>query len=84
MRPCVPKPFAIRACSLGVAYDGELPVIKYIYPDGSHCYRALHTTHAVFRNDAGQLIARAAKADGTLFEFEIIGFELLAPGVRYA
>ena len=22
-------------------------MIKYIYPDGSHCYRALHTTHAV-------------------------------------
>ena len=58
-------------------------MIKYIYPDGSHCYRALHTTHAVFRNDAGKLIARAARADGSLYEFEITAFEILAPGKRY-
>jgi hypothetical protein len=58
-------------------------MIKYTYPDGSHCYRALHTTHAVFRDDAGKLIARAQKADGTLYEFEIASFELLKPGVRY-
>lgn len=59
-------------------------MIKYIYPDGSHCYRALHTTHAVFRNDAGQLIARAQKADGSgLYEFEIIEFEILKAGVTY-
>lgn len=30
-------------------------MIKYIYPDGSHCYRALHTTHAVYRDDDGRL-----------------------------
>ena len=58
-------------------------MIKYIYPDGSYCYRALHTTHAVFRNDEGQLIARAAKADGELYEFEIKGFELLESGRVY-
>ena len=58
-------------------------MIKYIYPDGSHCYRALHTTHAVFRNDDGQLIARAAKPDGVLYEFEIKGFELLETGKTY-
>ncbi len=58
-------------------------VIKYIYPDGSHCYRALHTTHAVFRNDEAKLIARAAKADGSLYEFEIKSFELLEAGKLY-
>jgi len=56
-------------------------MIKYVYPDGSHCYRALHTTHAVFRNDDGVLIARAERADGSLYEFEIASFELLEPGV---
>jgi hypothetical protein len=59
-------------------------MIRYIYPDGSHCYRALHTTHAVFRNDAGNLIARAEKADGTLYEFEIAAFELLETGRQYS
>ncbi len=58
-------------------------MIKYIYPDGSHCYRALHTTHAVFRNDEAKLIARAEKADGSLYEFEIKGFELLEAGKFY-
>ena len=58
-------------------------MIKYIYPDDSYCFRALHTTHAVFRNDQGQLIARAEKADGTLYEFEIKGFELLEAGRVY-
>lgn len=59
-------------------------MIKYIYLDGTHCYRALHTTHAVFRDDAGKLIARAAQPDGGLYEFEIAGFELLAPGTVYS
>lgn len=59
-------------------------MIKYIYPDGSHCYRALHTAHAVFRNGDGQLIARTEKADGSgLYEFEITGFELLSTGIVY-
>jgi len=58
-------------------------LVKYIYPDGSHCYRALHTTHAVFRDGAGKLIARAAKPDGVLYEFEIRGFELIEPGKVY-
>jgi hypothetical protein len=59
-------------------------MIKYIYPDGSHCYRALHSTHAVFRDDEGRLIARARKADGAFYEFEIAGFELLEPGRLYS
>ena len=58
-------------------------MIKYIYPDGTYCFRALHTTHAVFRNDEGKLIARAAKATGELYEFEIAGFELLETGKVY-
>ena len=58
-------------------------MIKYIYLDGTYCYRALHTTHAVFRNDEGRLIARAAKPDGELYEFEIQGFEILEPGRVY-
>ncbi len=58
-------------------------MIKYIYPDGTYCYRALHTSHAVFKNDEGKLIARAAKPDGELYEFEIQGFELLETGRIY-
>ncbi|RCK28903.1 hypothetical protein [Thalassospira lucentensis] len=59
-------------------------MIKFNYPDGSHCYRALHTAHAVFRNDDGKLIARAEKADRTgMYEFEITGFELLSTGIVY-
>ena len=59
-------------------------MIKYIYPDGTHCYRALHTTHAVFRDDDGKLMARAEKADRSgMYEFEIKGFELLQPGFTY-
>jgi len=56
-------------------------MIKYYYPDGDWCYRALHTTHAVFHRD-GKLIGRAQKPDGSgeLYEFEITGFELIAPG----
>jgi len=59
-------------------------MIKYIYPDDTYCYRALHTTHAVFRDDEGKLIAKAEKADGSLYEFEIKGFELIATGVEYS
>jgi len=58
-------------------------MIKYIYPDGTHCYRALQTTHAVFRDNEGKLIARAEKPDGSLYEFEIKSFELLATGIEY-
>jgi len=57
-------------------------MIKYIYPDDTYCYRALHTTHAVFRDNEGKLIARAEKPDGSLYEFEIKGFELIATGVE--
>lgn len=59
-------------------------MLKYTYPDGSHCYRAIHTAHAVFRNDDGKLIARAETPDQTgMYEFEIKGFEILEPGVFY-
>ncbi|WP_299860126.1 hypothetical protein [uncultured Roseobacter sp.] len=59
-------------------------MIKYDYPDGVYCYRALHTTHAVYTNADGKLIARAEKPDRSdMYEFEITGFELLSPGVRY-
>ncbi len=59
-------------------------MLKYIYPDGSHCYRAIHTAHAVFRSEEGKLIARAEKSDQSgMYEFEIIGFEVLEPGVVY-
>ena len=55
-------------------------MIKYYYPDGDWCYRALHTVHAVFHRD-GKLISRAEKGDGSgPYEFEITGFELIAPG----
>lgn len=59
-------------------------MIKYYYPDGTHCYRALHTTHAVFRSEDGKLIARTMRPDNSeLYEFEILGFELLETGKRY-
>ena len=55
-------------------------MIKYYYPDGDWCYRAMHTAHAVFHRD-GKLIARAEKPDGSgLYEFEITEFELIGPG----
>ncbi len=60
-------------------------MIKYFYPDGSHCYRALHTTHAIYRNDDGKLIARAERPDRNgMYEFEITKFELVQPGVACA
>ena len=53
-------------------------------PDGSHCVRALHTAHAIVRNDNGTLIARAEQADGSdMYELEITGFKLLSPGIVY-
>lgn len=58
-------------------------MIKYSYPEGRHRYRALHTTHAVFRDDTERLMARAAQTHGTLYEFEIARFELLEPGIRH-
>jgi len=58
-------------------------MIKYLYPDDTNFYRTLHTTHAVFRDEEGKLIARAEQPDGSLYEFEINGFELLDTGVEY-
>ncbi|MDW3181433.1 hypothetical protein [Roseobacter sp.] len=44
----------------------------------------MHTTHAAYTNADGKLIARAEKPDRSdVYEFEITGFELLIPGVRY-
>ncbi|MEM1378917.1 MAG: hypothetical protein AAGG69_16170 [Pseudomonadota bacterium] len=58
-------------------------MIKYYYPNGDHCYRALHTTHAVYQSEDGKLIARAMRPDNSeLYEFEITGFEIVAPGVH--
>lgn len=57
-------------------------MIRFNYPDGDHCFRALHTVHAVFHNPDGKLIARAEKADqSAMYEFEITSFELVTPGV---
>jgi len=59
-------------------------MLKYTYPDGSHCYRAIHTAHAVYTNDEGKLIARAEKSDQSgMYEFEIKGFEILEAGTFY-
>ena len=58
-------------------------MIKYYYPNGDHCYRALHTVHAVYHDEDGKLIARAMNPANTeLYEFEIVAFELVPPGVR--
>lgn len=59
-------------------------MLKYYYPDGTHCYRAIHTAHAVFTNEDGKLIARAERPDQSeMYEFEITGFEVLEAGVLY-
>ena len=59
-------------------------MLKFIYPDGSHCYRAIHTAHAVYTNDEGKLVARAEKPDQSgMYEFEISGFEVLQAGIVY-
>lgn len=59
-------------------------MIKYYYPNGDTCYRALHTTHAVYHATDGRLMARTMKPDNSaLYEFEITGFELLETGVKY-
>jgi len=58
-------------------------MIKFYYPDGDTCYRALHTVHAVFNNPEGKLIGRALRPDnGELYEFEITAFEVVEAGVR--
>ncbi|MEO1611125.1 MAG: hypothetical protein AAFU55_02030 [Pseudomonadota bacterium] len=60
-------------------------MIKFIYPNGTHCYRSLQTVHAIFRDDENRLIARAEKGDRSdYYEFEIRAFELLAPGGPYS
>ena len=57
-------------------------MIRFNYPDGDHCYRALHTVHAIYHDAEGRLIARAEKPDRSdMYEFEISSFELVATGV---
>lgn len=57
-------------------------MIRFNYPDGDHCFRALHTVHAVYHDADGKLIARAEKADQSgMYEFEITSFELVPAGV---
>lgn len=57
-------------------------MIRFNYPDGTHCFRALHTVHAVFRSEDGVLLARAEKPDRSgMYEFEIASFEVVAAGV---
>ena len=59
-------------------------MIKYIYPDGTHCYRALHTVQAIYTNDEGQLVSRAQKPDQSgVYTFAIKGFEILQPDIFY-
>ncbi len=59
-------------------------MIKYIYPDGTHCYRPLHTVEAVYTDEEGKLVSRAQAADKSgPYTFEIKGFEILEAGVFY-
>lgn len=58
-------------------------MIKYIYPDSTHCYRALHTVQAIYRDDNNKLVSRALTPEGGLKVFEISGFEVLEPGQVY-
>ena len=50
-------------------------MIKYIYPDDTICYRALHTVQAVYRDEDDKLVSRVLTPEGTLKTFEIKGFE---------
>ncbi len=58
-------------------------MIKYIYPDGTHCYRALHTVQAIYRDEEDRLVSRALTPEGNLKVFEIKGFEVLKAGELY-
>ena len=59
-------------------------MIKFYYPDGDTCYRALHTVHAVFHSADGKLIARTTKPMSVteLYAFEITAFEVVEAGLR--
>ncbi len=57
-------------------------MIRFNYPDGDWCFRALHTVHAIFHDAEGRLIARAEKPDRSdMYEFEINSFEVVSAGV---
>jgi len=58
-------------------------MIKYIYPDGTHCYRALHTVQAIYYDEDEKLVSRALTPEGVPKVFEIAGFEVLQPGQLY-
>ena len=58
-------------------------MIKYIYPDDTICYRALHTVQAVYRDEDDRLVSRVLTPEGDLKVFEITGFEVLQPGQVY-
>ncbi len=59
-------------------------MVKFYYPDGDWCFRAIQTVHAVFHNEEGKLIARAERGDRNgYYEFEIAEFELIGPGERH-
>jgi len=58
-------------------------MVKFYYPNGDWCYRAMQTVHAIFHSDDGTLMARTEKGDRTgYYEFEITEFELIGPGER--
>ncbi len=62
-----------------------MTMIKFNYPEGTHCYRAIHTVHAVYYDNQGKLVARAEKPDrSAMYEFEIESFETLKPGTAYS
>ena len=58
-------------------------MIKYIYPDDTYCYRALHTVQAVYRDEDGKLVSRVTTPEGPLKTFEIKSFQMLEPGGVY-
>ncbi len=59
-------------------------MVKFFYPDGDWCYRAMQTVHAVFHKD-GKLMARTERPDRNgYYEFEVTGFEVVGPGYRYS
>ncbi len=59
-------------------------MVKFYYPDGDWCYRAIQTVHAIFHNSERKLIARAEKGDRNgYYEIEISEFEMIGPGERH-
>ena len=59
-------------------------MVKFYYPDGDWCYRAIQTVHAFFSQFRRQTYCAGRKGDRNgYYEFEITEFEMIGPGERH-